>query len=337
MDIRISNPEFLSKPPGFLAGHLCKSLSNSKNPFQTEWKLDDNFQGTDDPRYLEDLTACQWLIRSLKRVVNEDRTPLYYQVSLSSPMNQGNMEGLDAVTDACRILESEYQHSADREGIPNLRVEVAHASEPLPVDTLKKIMGFLWTFEKVINTIHPPHVLESKNPVPLRRNCDLSRLSSLKSDNGKPKFSPAEILDKLFACKTTEELVALTSHPDPQVQQTFSAKQFLQPDLYFPSFEFNQHEATLDAYRVELWVKFCWGLVDFVHRYTYDAVHQNLRDITVNEIEITLDDLLGMLGVLEEGEIFAGMVYTHTDELYTGIPSWNPSLNSEDDKMDVGP
>ncbi|CAG8975928.1 hypothetical protein HYALB_00007057 [Hymenoscyphus albidus] len=331
LDIRISSPEFLSLPPGYLADDIAHVLSKFKNPFGklVTSKIEDNFQGTDDMLFLEDITCCQWLITKIQKVMDKHGEPSYYQVSLTSPILITDHTP-NTVSDMCRNLKSAYQFSDDQEEMPNLRAEVGFArdhregrSTPLDFKTVKNLTAFLFTFERILNTIHAPHVIKSREVLPLTGNCEASWYASQKQLTNK------EFLEVIRRCRSSEELLAVTSHPNSRVQQAYSVRQALGiSNSTYPMVQFNQHEATLDADRINNWVMLCFALV----RSSLYADIDEMFDFLQGEEEIpsNLNDLIQLCGMPKAAKFYEDKVYDHTDEFYQEVPFWNRVVGKED-------
>jgi len=228
----------------------------------------------------------------------------YHSCEIKSPILHGGNglktlnEALGTLKNRYRIMDSELAyhdivgHQCGGPIVPGLKVEVRYQNKAFPDQTLKNLFGILWTFEKLLDSIHPSYMVSTDETMPLRDNCDLYWES----------LTATEALDRIFACSTADEVIALVLHEDPWGMQVYGAGGFPDEDseagdsvdevLDYPYVTFNGHESTFDSARYQNWIKICTGLVDFAHRADPESLKKWLRFHTKDE---KADDTLGGL------------------------------------------
>jgi hypothetical protein len=255
----------------------------------------------------------------------------YHQCEIKSPILPYGPDGLKTFTEALGTLKSTYRimdndlafHDivGHRHGtqMPGLKVEVRYRNETFPDETSKNLLAILWTFEKLIDTIHPSYMIDKDAAITLRDNSALAYAMKGRDWYGhgaKPPFSAAEALDRIFACSTAGEAVELVIHSDPRWMQVYWAHGFpyhddsedekaqesndqasnqedsdddesddedTEPALSYPTFLFNGHESTFETARFQNWIKVCLGLVNFAHRADPESLKKWLLSHTKDE------------------------------------------------------
>ncbi|KAF7956961.1 hypothetical protein EAE96_004284 [Botrytis aclada] len=180
----------------------------------------------------------------------------YHKLEIKSPVYYFSEEALSDVKRVWEIIASTYKVVTNES--MGLHVHVGSGVDAFDGETLRNLWGILWTTEKWIENIHPPHRRVNSFCQSFHRCSNLSREVGEKSG----KDLEEEVLEWI-----------LTRSP-PTVREFLDticmhcgAYNFvnLQPGQNIGStkrtIEFRQHEATLDTERITQWIRVCVGLV----------------------------------------------------------------------------
>ncbi|KAM0134434.1 hypothetical protein ACHAO1_005646 [Botrytis cinerea] len=180
----------------------------------------------------------------------------YHKLEIKSPVYYYSEEALNDVKRVWEIIASTYKVITNES--MGLHVHVGNGVDAFDGETLRNLWGIIWTTEKWIETIHPPHRRNNPFCQSFHRCSNLGRKIGEKS----PKDPEGEVLDWIL----TRTPPTVREFLDTICMQS-GAYNFvnLQPSQNVGStkrtIEFRQHEATLDTERITQWIRVCVGLV----------------------------------------------------------------------------
>ncbi|TEY75123.1 hypothetical protein BOTCAL_0065g00250 [Botryotinia calthae] len=180
----------------------------------------------------------------------------YHKLEIKSPVYYHSEEALSDVKRVWEIIISTYKVITNES--MGLHVHVGNGVDAFDGETLRNLWGILWTTEKWIETIHPPHRRNNSFCQSFHRCSNLGREIGEKS----LKDPEGEVLDWIL----TRTPPTVRGFLDTICMHS-GAYNFvnLQPSHNVGSIkrtiEFRQHEATLDTERITQWIRVCVGLV----------------------------------------------------------------------------
>ncbi|KAF5874203.1 uncharacterized protein Bfra_004209 [Botrytis fragariae] len=180
----------------------------------------------------------------------------YHKLEIKSPVYYFSEEALSDVKRVWGIIASTYKVVTNES--MGLHVYVGNGVDAFDNETLRNLWGILWTTEKWIETIHPPHRRFNPFCQSFHRCSNLGR----------------EIEERSLKDPEEEVLEWILTRTPPTVREFLDticihsgAYNFvnLQPSHNVEStkrtIEFRQHEATLDTERISQWIRACVGIV----------------------------------------------------------------------------
>jgi hypothetical protein len=270
-----------------------------------------------------DVTSCSLFNPPLYKVTTDPKAYRYNTCEVKSPILPYGPDSLKSITEALNTLGNTYRmmdndlvyhdRFSQRAGSPvrSLKLEVRYGNETFPDRTLKNLLAILWTFEQLLDTMHPSYMLNTDATLKLRGNCELSWEMAKLVEGRKPPTA-ADALVKIFACSTAEEVIDLALHGDPWWMQIYWTKCFpikeypervgdpaypnyklreskVSEPINYPTVTFNGHESTFERARFQSWIKVCIGLVNFAHR----ADLESLKDWLLSHTKEVEADAVG--------------------------------------------
>ncbi|ESZ93231.1 hypothetical protein SBOR_6387 [Sclerotinia borealis F-4128] len=249
--------------------------------------------------------TSKWVIGTDLSIECPDETIYdYHKIEIKSPVYYFSEGALSDVARVWEIIASTYKVvTNDSMG---LHVHVGNGVDAFDGETLRNLWGILWTTEKWIETIHPPHRRVNTFCPSFHRCSNLGReigAQSLQNPEG-------EVLEWILtrAPPTTEEFLdTICMHS--------GAYNFvnLQPNFNIGSIkrtiEFRQHEATLDTERVTQWIRVCVGLIKVSAAAVPTVLDPYLRLLVQTKREkLRVGDILKELGLEIEGDYYRAQV-----------------------------
>ncbi|KAF4625294.1 hypothetical protein G7Y89_g12874 [Cudoniella acicularis] len=157
----------------------------------------------------------------------------YAKFTLLSPVSACSTDAIQAAAEVVKVLNQTYKFKDgellsphDKEGILAFRVFIGKGRDKIfSLDEMKNLSATIWTFEKVLDTIHPSYMVRTHSTQEMEHNCDLYWE---KFPDGET-WTPAKALDRIFKSKDVEEV-----------------------DEPLKMFEFNQHEAIPDPEKLKM-------------------------------------------------------------------------------------
>lgn len=237
----------------------------------------------------------KWGIKEDGSIQAPDASYYYYPIELVSPPLYMTEGSISDVRNVCETIPSNFRVNSNQSC--GLHVHVGDGVNGFDLPTLKSLLAMLWIFEPQIETIHPQHRLESHFASGLYGNTYLSMLSMHGSQG---KRLPG--LDIIYAVDSINKLLELLSAV--AVRRYRGAYNFAPQTRPFGEYdlkrtiEFRQHEATLDADRVENWIRVCEGIMRYAKNTPFANVERFCRANADRSIEkFTLRHFLVELGL----------------------------------------
>ncbi|KAM0795685.1 putative amidoligase enzyme-domain-containing protein [Usnea florida] len=181
----------------------------------------------------------------------------YVGIELKSPALPYTTESLVEIRRMCRHLETFHILINESCG---LHVHVGNERKGFPVETMKNLCILAVTFERELESIHPPH----------RMSNFYTRSIGSVFDNG---ISLPEIRRMIRDAETAGDLIKLVQKGVKQhaynflnLQSSKDQTSKKQSSKGLKTIEFRQHEATINADAITRWVELTCGLVNKAHQ-----------------------------------------------------------------------
>lgn len=186
----------------------------------------------------------------------------WFQMEVQSPPYIFCEDALQAVRLACGTLTSEFR--VETNASTGLHVHVAEGADGYALQTVKKLMAFLWTFEPQIDQLHPNRRASDKGKTwyeSLRRGSQLSRGAFT---NPQIQLTVVQGLKHIYAA---DNLAALH---DMMRADAWKSAYFMEhiatdyDDTIKKTIEFRQHEGIMDGNRITEWIKTIIALIEWI-------------------------------------------------------------------------
>ena len=194
----------------------------------------------------------------------------YVGIELKSPALPYTAESLVKIREMCQLL-GEFDISVNQSC--GLHVHVGNERKGFPLETIKNLCVMTATFERELESLHPPHRIGNRYTRSIGSLFD--------------GISPRDIRRMIKKAETIEDLIKLVQKGDKR--HAYNLLHLKSPKDESPislqTFEFRQHDATLDADAITKWVELTCGLVDKAHRF---AVQDHLG---VGEMDVYMTQM----------------------------------------------
>ena len=226
----------------------------------------------------------------------------YIGIELRSPALPYTAESLVKIGEMCWLL-GKFDILVNESC--GLHVHVGNERKGFPLETIKNLCILTATFERELESLHPPH-----------------RIGNFFTESTGSLFdgiSPRVIRRMIKKAETVSDLIQL-------VQKGEKRHAYNLLNLEFPmdlqTFEFRQHEAIIDADAITKWVELTCGLVDKAHQF---AVQDHLgvgMDVYINQMssvpQLNIIKVLTSLGLEDVASYYdrRGLV-THPRALWS--------------------
>ena len=250
-----------------------------------------------------------WTVKDDSRVDemrSQDGRYDYQPIEITTPAMYFSQEAVQQVLYVATVMSNTY-----RCVLPTgLHVHVGDSERGFKASTVQNLVATYFTFEEMIELIHPPERIDLFMAPSLQRGSTMM-VQTLKEgertkENGLRYLLAAERMNIKKLWKATK---AIPSENDNEWRNTRPALN-LQPVAKHPNMrtvEFRQHAMTLDPQEIAHWLRFCVQLVEFA-----DTVDQEVLRIYLNRYShetretMSLKTILEELGMPREAKYFAG-------------------------------
>ena len=168
-------------------------------------------------------------------------------LELRSPALPYTAESLMEVREVCDIL-THYDTFVNQSC--GFHVHVGNERKGFPLETIKNMCVLTATFERELESLHPPH----------RIGNGYTKSTGSLFDG----ISPRVIIRMIKKAETISDLIQLVQKGERRYAYNLLN---LKSSKDLQTFEFRQHEATLDADDITKWIELTCGLVDKAHRF----------------------------------------------------------------------
>jgi hypothetical protein len=221
-----------------------------------------------------DVRLSHWIVDIDTTVKVPNEKFQWYGVEVQSPPLYTTKESTEQVKKVAEILKNSYRTNTNRPY--SLHVHVGDGYNGFPVQQLRKLTALLWVFEPQLSQCHPSHRLTNGHCGSLWEN---TILGGQQIQAG--KTTRREGLESIPKAETSAQISDLVSHR-PTLGRTAYWFGNLIPgqnvnyyDDIKRTVEFRQHEGTLNAERIEHWVRVCIWLV----RYAREMPQFEIEDL----------------------------------------------------------
>jgi hypothetical protein len=257
----------------------------------------------------------------------------YFAIEVRTPAFTYSSNALLEVRLVCSLLQSQFRIKVNQSC--GLHVHIGNRTgDGFPLPHLRRICAFLHAFEPQLDTVHPPHRLNNTYCDSFRWGTNYA--ASFRND-GQPPPSLAEATEYwLHGSPDTSALVADAACTIGNAALAYCLERASEYGPTRATVEFRQHEATLEAGAVTMWIKTLIGITTWL-RHASDCEVQALLSIAEHEKwaaqgkkgglhdaemmqwygpafadkEFTFIGLLARLQLWEAAEYYDGKLYCH--------------------------
>lgn len=238
---------------------------------------------------------------------NHDPEPpiLHYGMELSSPIFNSESEATSAITQVCDIINSRYESFVTEKC--GLHVHVGRGLDgTLELQELKNLFAILWTFETRLHLLHPTH---------RRTNITACVAMHDHSELSKRKIDPLSKLSAILNCQSKDELLRLVNNTSETAAMGFFTPWAYNGLRFWTgvqesslsterTFEFRQHEGSLNANQILIWARVCVRLVGFAERTSQSDLSYFLRLHLDDDEGFTAADLIEYIGLPADAQYY---------------------------------
>jgi hypothetical protein len=286
----------------------------------------------------------------------------YFGIEVKTPALTYGRSALVQVRGVCNLLKSQFRVSVNQSCGLHVHVGNLHGNG-LTLQDVRRTAAFLHAFEPQLDTVHPTHRFNNPHCASFRHGTKYA-CSFMKKEKSPPSI--AEATDYWLnrspdTCKRAAFAACMLSRSE-LAYGFIRAATYEQP---LGTIEFRQHEATLEAEPVLVWIKTVVGIVSWLREASGSEV-QDLLAIAEREKwaaegeeggahdakmmkkfgpafadgEFTLVDLLRRLGLEDPADYYTGRLYCHAwldqgfDSSSSGSGSSNDSSSNDNPSND---
>jgi hypothetical protein len=175
----------------------------------------------------------------------------------------------------------------------------------------KYLFTYLWAMEFQLDKFHPVEVSTNEDDMERQSfHCPWNgvvREMRKRAANNDP-MTACDVVERILSCKTGDEVIELMNYPDvwgDQKYETLSLQTPIVWDFGAPGLLVNFHEGTLDAQRVENWVRVWIRIFQFLDSFdeNFTYFEDFIRGVPDGK-NYSPQDLLGDIGLPELVEFY---------------------------------
>ncbi|KAL2067452.1 hypothetical protein VTL71DRAFT_1877 [Oculimacula yallundae] len=206
---------------------------------------------------------------------SNDAGYLFLPIEISSPAYWNTDKAFAEVKLACQELTKNYRILTNRSC--GVHVHIGKGMRGFRFEDIQNLLATLWTFEPVLETIHPRYRVQDQKMCPsFRRYSALAVNHTPRPQEGQQKgvLDVRGALEEILGVQTGkfDHLVDLSM---PQTRDSYMGGSRLAYHLgdvggqlpvssnYRRTIEFRQHKGSVKYSEIEMWIKFCLGIVMF--------------------------------------------------------------------------
>jgi hypothetical protein len=239
------------------------------------------------------------------RVPGEDGTAgvaeyEWCKVEVISPVLTYTPQAIRQVQKVCKLISRRYRILTNE--WCGLHVHVGQGSKGLPDYAVKNLAAMIWAFEDRLDLLHPLYRSNDAACNSLYNSAPLSREDNFETDQ---PLLLIEQIDRILECKTGDQVISLVNDECPSYGSAYNFWNLLSQHSQSSkrTIEFRQHEGTLEAKRVENWIKVCVHLVEFALQIQPDCMGEFLRSVVDEEV-YTVEDMLLSIGLPRQAKYY---------------------------------
>jgi hypothetical protein len=217
----------------------------------------------------------------------------WYRMEVISPAMIFSPQAIRQVKKVCKLIHRKYRTLTNE--WCGLHVQVGQGLNGLPDYAIKNLAAMIWTFEDRLDLLHPQYRTNDEACNSLYNSAPLA--SELDFETDKPLLL-REQLDRILECRTGNQVIDLVNDECPCYGHAYNLWNLRSEFRWCGKriIEFRQHEGTLDAKRIENWIKVCVDLVGFALQVQLDCLEDFLRS-AVDDEEYSVENLLLSIGL----------------------------------------
>ncbi|KAE9373970.1 hypothetical protein N431DRAFT_535559 [Stipitochalara longipes BDJ] len=239
------------------------------------------------------------------RVPGEAGTPgiaeyEWRKLEVISPVLIFTPQAIRQVQKVCKLISRKYRTLTNE--WCGLHVHVGQGSKGLPDYAIKNLAAMIWAFEDQLDLLHP---LYRSNDAPCNSLYNSAPLAvELDFETDQPLLL-VEQIDRILECETGDQVIELVNDECPSYGHAYNFWNLRSEHCQSSkrTIEFRQHEGTLEARRVENWIKVCTRLVEVALHTKPDCMRHFLRSV-VEEEEYTVKDVLLSIGLSRQAKYY---------------------------------
>ncbi|KAI9642370.1 hypothetical protein NHQ30_009174 [Ciborinia camelliae] len=264
----------------------------------------------DDNTKISDLKY--WVISMDHTIAHgpDDRSNYYWwPIEIQSPAYIYNEENKQKVRKVLQLIDKTYRTKCDLSA--DTHIHIGNGLNGFDVSTIRKLMAFVWTFERQLATIHPPHYMTEKAfSQPLTTHSMLATMGKRYRDRIVLEGTEEElkdhdtnfVIDRIMEIDTIDEIVTMLS--SPLLNQNRLTKRLIYSicnletgrEKVKKTIEFRQHKSTLDDEEVYHWITVCRFIVnlaivadeEILSEFCKEHLHKTVDEFTIVEVLMTL-------------------------------------------------
>jgi hypothetical protein len=190
-------------------------------------------------------------------------TYVWHPIEVQSPPYIFCEDSLEAVRLACRVITSEFR--VETNATTGLHVHVGEGADGYTLQSIKKLMAFLWTFEPQIDQLHPRRRARLSDNEMATWYESLRRGSVLCARVSLDGTYPIKVLDGLKIIFEAGDIDVLNGLVESDyMKPAYKIEHLTIENTIKKTVEFRQHEGTMDGTRVVEWIKTVVALVEWI-------------------------------------------------------------------------
>lgn len=229
----------------------------------------------------------------------------WHRIEIKSPVFYMSEAALSDVARVWELMTTTYKVIVNES--MGLHVHVGNGISSFDGETLRNLWAILWTTEKWIDTIHPPHRRENKYCPSFHRCSNLIRMVP---DQENLENIEGDVLEWILTrTSPTVEMFLDTLCLHSGAYNFVNLQSYYHIGSVKRTIEFRQHEGTLDTERVKQWVQVCVGLVKASAAANSTILDPYLRQLVGTKREkLRIGDILSELGLKTSGVYYRAQV-----------------------------
>jgi len=277
-------------------------------------------------------SLCSWVIKEDLDIWppnNASSTYEWHAVELNSPPFDYSEEAVAEVLFVVSLLTNKYRCALTQRTA--LHIHVGNSEQGFDAETSQKLLGTYWTFEPLIEGIHPKFRIDNLATLSLRRGsvmmcqgAETRRPAMLPKDKRNPAGGLEWLLEEANCNleKLSDATESYRKYPkhgpygadnhfvygDPVGEQRSAVNIRNLKGRSMKTVEFRQHTMTLNCERVDHWLRFCVGLVEFAGNVDMKALKPFLEEHVDGSGGMDLKGALTEIGLQREALYFGAVI-----------------------------